>query len=135
MSTRKHTGFVTIRGRFLLPAVLALFLPALFHGATAQQQLAPGARAPTSQAPAPLAGAQPVVPAATPPNPGAATPPGAPSAAIPPVAADMGLCQCIADKTSLGFTCPGSVDACRSACGNQFSFKPDARCSQTAATH
>lgn len=120
----------------LLPLALALLLSAVVHGAFAQQQLAPGAQAPTSQAPAPLAGAPPLVPAATPPNPSAAIPPGAPATApMPPVALDWGLCQCIGDKQSLDFTCPGSADACQAACGKQFSFKPDARCRQTATAH
>jgi len=136
MSRRMPNGVGIFRGIALPPLALALFLTALFHSASAQQQLAPGAQAPTSQAPSPLAGAPPLVPAATPPNPGAATPPASPTAApMPAVAVDMGLCQCIADKQSLNFTCPGSADACRSACGNQFSFKPDARCGPAAATH
>jgi len=136
MSTRTPSGLRTICGSLLVPLALALFLSAVFHGAFAQQQLAPGAQAPTSQAPAPLAGAPPLVPAATPPSPGTATPPGAPAAApVPPVALDWGLCQCIGDKQSLDFTCPGSADACQAACGKQFSFKPDARCRQTATTH
>jgi len=136
MSTRTPSGLGAIRGGWLVPLALALFLSAVFHNAFAQQQLAPGAQAPTSQAPAPLAGAPPLVPPATPPGPGAATPPGAPAAApMPPVAVDWGLCQCIGDKQSLDFTCPGSADACQAACGNQFSFKPDARCRTAAATH
>jgi hypothetical protein len=122
----------------LLPLVLALLIPALVSVASAQQQLAPGAQAPTAQTPAPLANAPPLVPAATtPPAPGAPAPPGAPPAATAqiPVQVDWGLCQCIGDKQNLDFTCPGSVEACQSACGRQFSFKPDARCRQTAATH
>ena len=136
MSTRTPSGLGIIRGMVLLPLALALLFSPVFHSAFAQQQLAPGAQAPTSQAPAPLAGAPPLVPAATPPSPSAATPPGAPAAApMPPVALDWGLCQCIGDKQSLDFTCPGSADACQAACGKQFSFKPDARCRQTATAH
>ncbi|HXP05538.1 MAG TPA: hypothetical protein VN808_15575 [Stellaceae bacterium] len=117
---------------------LGVCLPALFHDAGAQQQLAPGAQSPAAQAPAPLAKAPPLVPAATPPASAAPAPPAMPPAAaapMSPVPIDWGLCQCIADKQNLDFTCPGSADACQSACGKQFSFKPDARCRQTAATH
>lgn len=136
MSMRTPSKLGTIRGMVLVPLAIFLFLSAVSHGAFAQQQLAPGAQAPTSQVPAPLAGAPPLVPAATPPSPGGATPPGAPAAApMPPVAVDWGLCQCIGDKQSLDFTCPGSADACQAACGKQFSFKPDARCRQTATAH
>jgi hypothetical protein len=139
MSTRTSSGLGRNRGFLLLPLALVLFLPALFHSAGAQQQLAPGARPPTTQAPAPLAGAPPLVPAPAPSAPGAPTTPGVtppPAAsALPPVAVDWGLCQCIGDKTALEFTCPGSVEACQSACGTQYSFKPDARCRTAAATH
>ena len=127
-----------IRGT-VLPLALALLMQMLVHSAFAQQQLAPGAKAPTSQAPAPLAGAPPLVPTPASPAPSAAAPPAAPPPAVasmPPVPVDWGLCQCIGDKQNLDFTCPGSVDACRSACGAQFSFKPDARCrTAAAATH
>ena len=137
MSTRAPFGLGTIRGIFLLPSALALMLPVLFHSAFAQQQLAPGAQAPTSRAQAPLAGAPPLVPAVTAPSPGAATPPGAPAALppMPPTPVDWGLCQCIGDKQSLEFTCPGSADACQAACGKLFSYKPDARCRPAAATN
>jgi hypothetical protein len=124
-------------GGAILPLFLAVLLPVLAHTASAQQQLTPGARAPTAQTPPPLANAPPLIPAATPTAPPAATPPAtAPGAATPmtPLPVDWGLCQCIADKKNLDFTCPGSADACRSACGNQFSFKPDARCRQAAAS-
>ena len=137
MSTRTPSGLKTLRGT-LLPLVLALLTPALVHAAFAQQQLAPGARAPTAQTPAPLANAPPLVPATTPPAPTTATPAGtmpAAGAAMPPVPVDWGLCQCIADKQNLDFTCPGSVAACQSACGTQYSYKPDARCRQAADAH
>jgi hypothetical protein len=137
MSMRTPFEFGTIRCVLLLPAALALFLPVLFHSAFAQQQLAPGARAPTSQTPAPLAGAPPLVPAPAATSTGAATPPGAipPTAgAMPPVPVDWGLCQCIGDKQSLDFTCPGSADACQAACGKLFSYKPDARCRPATTT-
>ena len=137
MSTRTPSGLGKIRGILLLLALL-LFLPALLHSAGAQQQLVPGAHPPTSQAPAPLVGAPPLVPPATPPTPGAATPPPmtpVAAAPMPAVPVDWGLCQCIADKQSLDFTCPGSADACQSACGKQFSYKPDARCRTAADTH
>jgi hypothetical protein len=123
----------------LLPLVFALMMPALVNTASAQQQLAPGAQAPTAQTPAPLANAPPLVPATTTPSASAAPVPAgaapAPTAQLPPVPVDWGLCQCIGDKQNLDFTCPGSVEACQSACGKQFSFKPDARCRQAAATH
>jgi hypothetical protein len=137
MSRRTPFGLGIIRGLLVLPLALGLFLPAAFYGADAQQQLAPGAQPPAAQAPAPLTKAPPLVPAAIPPASTAPAPAATPPAAAPmvPVAADWGLCQCIGDKQNLDFTCPGSADACQSACGKQFSFKPDARCRQTAATH
>jgi len=135
MSTRTPNGFVRIAGLLALPLALFLILPVLSHDAGAQQQLAPGAQAPTTQTPPPLAGAPPLVPPANPTALGA--PPPAPNAASAapsmPLPADWGLCQCISDKTSLDFTCPGSADACQSSCGPHFSFKPDARCRQAAA--
>lgn len=137
MSTRTPYGLGMLRGT-MLPLALALTMQILVHPAFAQQQLAPGAQAPTSQAPAPLAGAPPLVPAPASPAAGAATPLAAAppaEASMPPVPVDWGLCQCIGDKQNLDFTCPGSADACRSACGAQFSFKPDARCRTAAATH
>ena len=136
MLKRTLSGFGPLRGT-ILPLVLAVVLPILAHTAFAQQQLAPGARAPTAQTPPPLVNAPPLIPATTPAAPPTATPPAtAPGAAAPmtPVPIDWGLCQCIADKQNLDFTCPGSAEACRSACGNQFSFKPDARCRTAAAT-
>jgi len=42
--------------------------------------------------------------------------------------APLGLCQCIADFNSLDFTCPGSVAACQSSCGTNYSYVPDAQC-------
>lgn len=135
MSTRTPYR-LTIAGLLALPLALFLLLPALSHGAGAQQQLAPGAQAPATQTAPPLKGAPPLVPPAT-----AATPPSAPppatstASAAPslPLPADWGLCQCISDKAALDFTCPGSADACQSSCGPHFSFKPDARCRQAAA--
>jgi hypothetical protein len=138
MSRRMPFGLGIIRGLLVLPLALVLFLPVFSNDAGAQQQLAPGAQSPAAQAPAPLAKAPPLVPAATPPASAAPAPPATPPAAaapMSPVPIDWGLCQCIADKTNLDFTCPGSADACQAACGKQFSFKPDARCRQTAATH
>jgi hypothetical protein len=139
MSRRLSFGLGTTRTLLALPLALALFLPAFFRDASAQQQLAPGAQSPASQAPAPLTKAPPLVPAATPTTPTAAPAPSAiPPAAAPPMAPvpiDWGLCQCIGDKQGLDFTCPGSADACQASCGKQFSFKPDARCRQAAASH
>jgi hypothetical protein len=48
------------------------------------------------------------------------------AATAPP--APLGLCQCIADFNSLDFTCPGSVAACQSSCGTNYSYVPDAQC-------
>ena len=50
-----------------------------------------------------------------------------PAASIP-VGGPLGLCQCISDVKNLDFTCRGSAQACQSACGQNFSFKPDAVC-------
>jgi len=104
--------------RWLLRLGFVMLLPALGHGACAQ--LVPGAQPPALQAP---------LPAPTP-APDASQPQdqnamGAPQVAV---AQGWGLCQCIADTQKLDFICPGSPQACQSACGAQFSFKPDALC-------
>jgi hypothetical protein len=128
---------------FLLVLALALPLPAL--GQTSSGQLAPGAQPPTMQVAAP-----PLAPAASPAPAPAMTPAPvmapAPTATLapapgdtPPVAlqAGFGLCQCVSDTEKLDFSCPGSPQACQTACGAQFSFKPDALCraGTAAATH
>jgi len=119
------------------------------------QQLAPAAQPPAMRAPA-APSAKPMIPpaaapAAQPASTPAAQPPASPGqpvaqspitpaptaspAAAPPGANQtaalpegVGLCQCIGDKERLEFSCPGSVEACQSACGTRFSFKPDALC-------
>ena len=120
--------------RCLLPLVLALAILMLTQ--TAPAQLAPGAQAPANRvvtAPGPV----PTSPYAPGPVPGSPSAPAAglpldPNAGVPQVAVNpgWGLCQCIsaANDNTLGFTCPGSAQACQSTCGTNYSFKPDAAC-------
>ena len=115
MSTRKLPNHRLVRSVALLLAFV-LLLPVFVLGASAQ--LVPGAQPPANQAPLP--------PPGTPPAP-AATP-------APTLPAGYGLCQCISDKQRLEFICPGSAQACQSACGDRFSFKPDAMCHVPAPT-
>jgi hypothetical protein len=116
---------------FLLALALALVLPALVQ--TASAQLVPGAQAPATRGAAPAL--TPPPPATMAPAPTVRVSP-APNAATPAVAVGpgWGLCQCIGDKNdnNLNFSCPGSPQACQSACGNQYSFKPDAACRRAA---
>jgi hypothetical protein len=82
--------------------------------------LLPGAVAPASSAdksgPAGAQGATRVLP-----------PQSSDSAAplIPP-AAPTGMCQCIADRDRRHIGCLASVDQCKAACGERYSFVPDA---------
>jgi hypothetical protein len=128
MSTRARFGFETISG-FLL---LAMMLFALAPGASAQTRPSSApASSPTSQLP----------PAAIPPAmqaPSAGPPPNAAAQTAdvsPVVPTGGGLCQCVAQTDKLQFSCPGSVQACETACGKQYSFKPDATCGRPAAAN
>ena len=124
MSTRGLIGFGTIVG-FLL---LAVALSAPSPDASAQSrpasapasQLPPAAIPPATQAPS----------AGPPPNAGPQT-----ADVAPALPAGAGLCQCVAQTDKLDFSCPGSAQACQSACGRQYSFKPDAACGRTSAAN
>jgi hypothetical protein len=124
MSTRTAFGFGAIGGFLLLAVALAALPP----GASAQKR---PASAPATHASAP---ASQLPPAATPPAMQAPSAGPLPSAGqqtadmTPAVPAGAGLCQCVAQTNRLDFSCPGSVQACQSACGTQYSFKPDAQC-------
>jgi hypothetical protein len=120
-----------------LPAfAVLLIVAASVHGAAAQQLLT-GAQPPTARGAPPLATPQPR-PGPTPFSPQtpapaqtavpAQTSPPAQTATLAPSSTGFGLCQCIGDANKLNFSCPGSVAACQSACGAQYSFKPDALC-------
>jgi hypothetical protein len=140
MSTRTRSQLLVTCG-LVLAAVL---LPLLLASPAPAQQLTPAAQPPATRPPtAQPAATPPSTPSGKPGTPPAAQAPLSP-APMPPVAAvppngappaqtaalpeGVGLCQCIADKDHLVFSCPGSVDACHSACGQQYSFKPDALC-------
>jgi hypothetical protein len=78
-----------------------------------------------------VAAAQAAAAQTTPLSPSPATQIAPPPSTAPPAAAlapGGGLCQCIADHKRLDFECPGSAEACKSACGSHYSFKPDAQC-------
>jgi hypothetical protein len=116
MSMRTPFGLGALGGFLLLAVALAAPTPR----ASAQTQ---PASAPASQLP----------PAAIPPAmqtpPLSGAPPASQTADVnPAVSIGDGLCQCVAQTNKLDFSCPGSVQACQSACGTQYSFKPDARC-------
>ena len=130
MAKRARPGLGMICG-LLFP--LALALPVLVPGAFAQTRTAtppvtqlPAAAVPPTMQPPPAA-----MPPAMP-LPAAAAAPGTASSQTadlaPPLLPGTGLCQCIADTQKLDFSCPGSPQACQSACGAQYSFKPDALC-------
>jgi hypothetical protein len=127
MSTRTPSGQGEIR-RIVLSLSAAMLLPFFVQLALAQQ-LAPAAQPPTMQPPAAMPGAAPPPPrAAARAAPVPATPPPVTAVPMPPAMAappnqtaalptGTGLCQCIADRNKLDFTCPGSVEACQSSCG------------------
>jgi hypothetical protein len=141
MATRARFELGMIWG-LLLP--LTLVLSGFVPGASAQTR--PATAPPVTQLP--LAATPPAMqppmaatPAAVPPPSGAmppATPDAAPLPGTDPTAAPVvdsgwGLCQCVGDSNKLDFSCPGSVQACQSACGTQYSFKPDAICRADAS--
>jgi hypothetical protein len=109
MSTRMPCGLIRV---YLVPLAVALLIAAT---QAAVAQTTPLSPSPATQIPPPPQSAAPQ-PASV--QPGAA----------PMLAAGYGLCQCISDRKRLDFLCPGSADACRSACGTHYSFKPDAQC-------
>jgi hypothetical protein len=47
-------------------------------------------------------------------------------AVIPPAATAVGMCQCVADHDHRHIGCLPSVDQCKAACGERYSFVPHA---------
>jgi hypothetical protein len=116
--TRTPSMYLRVLYQLLLSAVLVFVFSA--QGAVAQTPVQPGPT-PLQASPAGLTPLTPAGPAPVMMQTGAVS-----TAAMGP--ASLGLCQCIADFNSLDFTCPGSVAACQSSCGANYSYVPDAQC-------
>ena len=118
-----------MRGNFSRYFGLALFVLAGFAFMALAQAQPRGAAAPVATQQAPMSpGLSPSASTIPPPtNLPTAIAPDAPGGSVIPATGDLGVCQCIADRTTRNVVCLGSAAECQSTCAStHFAYTPHA---------